>query len=76
MVSVFWIFRRDADARRQLVPPRTVVFGALARPRRRGDAQKTMGIIAVLLYANGVLGDQFYVPLWVISPVIARASAR
>ena len=30
------------------------------------DAQKTMGIIAVLLYANGILGSEFYVPLWVV----------
>jgi inorganic phosphate transporter, PiT family len=30
------------------------------------DAQKTMGIIAVLLYANGYLGSAFHVPLWVI----------
>ncbi|MCK9553643.1 inorganic phosphate transporter [Aquamicrobium sp.] len=29
------------------------------------DAQKTMGIIAVLLYSQGMLGDTFYVPLWV-----------
>jgi inorganic phosphate transporter, PiT family len=30
------------------------------------DAQKTMGIIAVLLFSQGHLGDQFYVPLWVV----------
>lgn len=30
------------------------------------DAQKTMGIIAVLLYAHGDLGDEFYVPFWVV----------
>ena len=30
------------------------------------DAQKTMGIIAVLLYSQGVLGSEFQVPLWVI----------
>jgi inorganic phosphate transporter, PiT family len=30
------------------------------------DAQKTMGIIAVLLYSTGYLGSEFYVPLWVI----------
>jgi len=29
------------------------------------DAQKTMGIIAILLYASGNLGNVFYVPLWV-----------
>ncbi len=30
------------------------------------DAQKTMGIIAVLLFSQGALGDTFYVPFWVI----------
>src|SRR5581483_3714287 len=30
------------------------------------DAQKTMGIIAVLLYSQGLLGAQFYVPFWVV----------
>jgi len=30
------------------------------------DAQKTMGIIAVLLYSQGHLGTEFYVPFWVV----------
>jgi inorganic phosphate transporter, PiT family len=30
------------------------------------DAQKTMGIIAVLLYSQGLLGSNFYVPFWVV----------
>jgi inorganic phosphate transporter, PiT family len=30
------------------------------------DAQKTMGIIAVLLFAHGALGDSFRVPFWVV----------
>jgi inorganic phosphate transporter, PiT family len=30
------------------------------------DAQKTMGIIAVLLYSQGLLGATFYIPFWVI----------
>jgi PiT family inorganic phosphate transporter len=30
------------------------------------DAQKTMGIIAVLLYSQGLLGGEFHVPLWVV----------
>ena len=30
------------------------------------DAQKTMGIIAVLLFSQGYLGDKFYVPFWVV----------
>jgi inorganic phosphate transporter, PiT family len=30
------------------------------------DAQKTMGIIAVLLFSTGALGKTFYVPVWVV----------
>ncbi|HTO31856.1 MAG TPA: inorganic phosphate transporter [Pararhizobium sp.] len=30
------------------------------------DAQKTMGIIAVLLFSQGYLGGTFYVPFWVV----------
>jgi len=30
------------------------------------DAQKTMGIIAVLLYSQGLLSGGFHVPLWVV----------
>ena len=30
------------------------------------DAQKTMGIIAVLLFSQGHLGGEFYVPFWVV----------
>ena len=30
------------------------------------DAQKTMGVIAVLLFSQGMLGDEFYVPFWVV----------
>jgi PiT family inorganic phosphate transporter len=30
------------------------------------DAQKTMGIIAVLLFSAGMLGEKFYVPFWVV----------
>jgi PiT family inorganic phosphate transporter len=30
------------------------------------DAQKTMGIIAVLLFSTGYLTGEFYIPLWVV----------
>jgi PiT family inorganic phosphate transporter len=30
------------------------------------DAQKTMGIITVLLYSQGYLGGSFHVPIWVV----------
>lgn len=30
------------------------------------DAQKTMGIIAIILFSKGLLGPTFYIPSWVI----------
>jgi PiT family inorganic phosphate transporter len=30
------------------------------------DAQKTMGLIAVLLFSQGLLGSEFHVPFWVV----------
>src|SRR5208337_4189774 len=30
------------------------------------DAQKTMGVIAGLLFSSGLLGKTFYIPLWVV----------
>jgi PiT family inorganic phosphate transporter len=30
------------------------------------DAQKTMGVIAVLLFSQGLIGEEFHVPLWVV----------
>lgn len=38
------------------------------------DAQKTMGIVAVLLFANGYLGPTFHVPWWVIITAHAAIS--
>jgi inorganic phosphate transporter, PiT family len=30
------------------------------------DAQKTMGIIAIILYSHGMLGPTFYIPMWIV----------
>jgi PiT family inorganic phosphate transporter len=39
------------------------------------DAQKTMGIITVLLFTTGHLGPEFHVPLWVILSAHAAIGA-
>jgi PiT family inorganic phosphate transporter len=39
------------------------------------DAQKTMGIIAVLLYSHGMLKGAFHVPLWVVLSCQAAMAA-
>ena len=40
--------------------------GSLSIGHGANDAQKTMGIIASLLFAKGLLGSSFYVPFWVV----------
>ena len=68
VLSVSWLFVRatpravDGTFRRlQLVSAALYSLG-----HGGNDAQKTMGIIAVLLFSQGQLGGQFYVPLWVV----------
>jgi PiT family inorganic phosphate transporter len=68
MTAVFWIFRRATPLRVDGAFRRGQLLSAALYSLGHGgnDAQKTMGIIAVLLYANGLLGRDFYVPLWVV----------
>jgi PiT family inorganic phosphate transporter len=68
MTAVYWIFRRYTPARIDAWFRRGQLVSAALYSLGHGgnDAQKTMGIIAVLLFANGFLGDTFYVPLWVV----------
>ncbi len=68
MVGVFWIFRRFTPARVDAWFRRGQLFSAALYSLGHGgnDAQKTMGIITVLLFANGYLGPTFHVPLWVV----------
>jgi PiT family inorganic phosphate transporter len=68
MVLVAWIFRRVAHNRADRVFRRTQLFTAALYSLGHGgnDAQKTMGIIAVLLYSQHMLGGEFHVPFWVV----------
>jgi PiT family inorganic phosphate transporter len=68
MTLVFWIFRNFTPTRVDTVFRRGQLVSAALYSLGHGgnDAQKTMGVIAVLLYANGMLGPDFYVPLWVV----------
>jgi PiT family inorganic phosphate transporter len=68
MVVVLWIFRDSTPSRVDAWFRRGQLLSAALYSLGHGgnDAQKTMGIIAVLLYANGFLGSEFYVPLWVV----------
>ena len=68
MVAMLWICRRAAPASVDRVFRRLQLLSAALYSLGHGanDAQKTMGIIAVLLYSTGHLGGTFHVPFWVI----------
>jgi PiT family inorganic phosphate transporter len=66
--AVYWIFRKATPLgvdhffrRGQLVSAALYSLG-----HGGNDAQKTMGIIAGLLFSAGLLGDTFYIPFWVV----------
>ncbi len=68
MLAVLWIARGSTPTRVDRVFRRLQLLSAALYSLGHGtnDAQKTMGIIAVLLFTNGLLGPTFYVPFWVI----------
>src|SRR5438552_15121928 len=68
MLAVFWIFQRATPALVDKTFRRGQLLSAAAYSLGHGgnDAQKTMGIIAVLLFTTGHLGSEFYVPFWVV----------
>lgn len=68
MTIVLWLFRRTAPRKvdRLFRIGQLVSSAAYSLGHGTNDAQKTMGIIAVLLFSAGYLGDEFYVPMWVI----------
>jgi PiT family inorganic phosphate transporter len=68
MLGTVWLFRRATPGRVDWLFRRMQLVSAAAYSLGHGtnDAQKTMGIIAVLLFSTGHLGPTFYVPFWVI----------
>jgi len=68
MLLNMWVFRGQTPGRIDRIFRRGQLVSAAAYSLGHGanDAQKTMGIIAVLLFTTGHLGPTFYVPFWVI----------
>jgi inorganic phosphate transporter, PiT family len=68
MLLTMWGFRRATPGRVDRVFRRGQLLSAAAYSLGHGtnDAQKTMGIVAVLLFSTGHLGPEFYVPFWVV----------
>jgi PiT family inorganic phosphate transporter len=74
MFAVLWIFRAFLPSRVDRLFRRLQLLSSALVSLGHGsnDAQKTMGIIAALLFANGYLGKTFYVPYWVV--ILATAT--
>ncbi len=68
MVATLWAFRRFRPSRVDGLFRRLQLVSAASYSLGHGtnDAQKTMGIIAILLFSSGYLGPEFYIPVWVI----------
>jgi PiT family inorganic phosphate transporter len=63
-----WIFRRRTPATVDRIFRKGQLLSASLYSLGHGgnDAQKTMGIIAVLLYSQGLLHGAFHIPFWVV----------
>jgi inorganic phosphate transporter, PiT family len=67
MTAIYWIFRRSAPSRVNRLFKRLQLVSAALYSLGHGanDAQKTMGIIAGVLFAAGYI-PTFYIPFWVV----------
>ncbi len=68
MLAVSYIFLRQTPQRVDRWGRRMQLVSAALYSLGHGgnDAQKTMGIIAILLYSSGYLGPEFHVPFWIV----------
>ncbi len=68
VLGVSWTFVRSTPNRvdRLFRVLQFVSASAYSLGHGGNDAQKTMGVIAVLLYSHGLLHGGFHVPLWVV----------
>ena len=67
MIAVYWLFRNFSPARVDRHFRKLQLLSAAAYSFGHGtnDAQKTMGIIAGVLFTGGIL-DHFYIPFWIV----------
>jgi len=67
-VIVLWIFEKSAPYKTEsrFNKMQFISSSLFSLGHGANDAQKTMGIITVLLFANGYLQGDFHVPFWVV----------
>lgn len=68
MHASFWVFRNQTPRRVDNWFRKLQFISATLMSLGHGgnDAQKTMGIIAVLLFSAGYLGPEFHIPFWIV----------
>ena len=76
VLATSWLFRGAQPKRAEGVFKSLHLVSSAAYSISHGgnDAQKTMGIITVLLYSTGYLGGEFHVPEWVVLSCYAAIS--
>lgn len=67
-IAVYWLFRRSSPSKVDHIFRKGQLVSAALYSLGHGgnDAQKTMGIIASLLFSAGLLGKEFHIPNWVV----------
>lgn len=67
-IAVYWLFRKSVPLQVDHIFRKGQLVSAALYSLGHGgnDAQKTMGIIASLLFSAGLLGTKFHIPFWVV----------
>ena len=67
-IIILWISRKANPSRVNKHFKKLQLISAFSYSLSHGanDAQKTMGVITIVLFSAGYLGGEFYVPFWVI----------
>lgn len=67
-IIVYWLFRKSVPSQVDHIFRKGQLLSAALYSLGHGgnDAQKTMGIIASLLFSAGLLGAKFHIPFWVV----------
>ena len=68
LISVSWLFHRSTPTRvdRWFRRLQLVSAGLYSLGHGANDAQKTMGIVTMVLFTSGMLRGEFHIPYWVI----------
>lgn len=75
-ILIYWLFQKSNPAKVDHIFRRGQLVSAALYSMGHGgnDAQKTMGIIASLLFSAGLLGEKFFIPPWVVFSCYAAIS--